>query len=307
MYKLVPDARVLAFMAGLLEGDGNLYANSNRHYVRIYSPDLSEVLWLTRVSKQVLGKYPIIGIDKPRNNKKLYLFRLEYHDQGTYRFFRELDLTTLSRLEVMNFISGIIYAEGHLKIRRTKSGIRLSVLEIELKKKLSVTKLLKAFDLINVEIKYYERKTRGHKVYYIDDRDTIEKLMDIVHLNWKWYKFLALKNETRFCEYAVIKLIDHVILNQVIGKFFLGHSLSVEEKHVLKEFIGANYVYKKIKTRAKLLDSSPLNTVDDFPRLINKLRVDYTKYLRYLQNNELKLISNMCFNVFKELCCKNAD
>jgi len=121
VYKLVPDARALAFMADLLEGDGNLYVNSNRYYVRIYTPDLSEVLWLTRVSKQVLGKYPIVGIDKPRNNKRLYLFRLEYHDQDTYRFFRELDLTTLSRLEVMNFILGIIYAEGHLKLEGQKA------------------------------------------------------------------------------------------------------------------------------------------------------------------------------------------
>lgn len=47
---------------------------------RIYMPDLSEVLRLTRVSRQVLGKYPIVGINKPRNSERLYLFRLEYHD-----------------------------------------------------------------------------------------------------------------------------------------------------------------------------------------------------------------------------------
>ncbi|RLE47509.1 MAG: hypothetical protein DRJ18_03150, partial [Candidatus Methanomethylicota archaeon] len=47
--------------------------------------------------------------------------------------------------------------------------------------------------------------------------------------------------------YVAIKLIDHVILNQVISRFFLGHSLSVEENHVLKEFIRANCVCERIK------------------------------------------------------------
>ncbi len=63
----------IAFLAGLTEGDGNLYAypNSNRRYVRIYTPDLSEVLWIIKTSKEVFDKFLIIGPDKPCCIKKL--------------------------------------------------------------------------------------------------------------------------------------------------------------------------------------------------------------------------------------------
>ncbi len=49
------------------------YPNGRRKYVRIYTPDLSEVLWIIKTSKEIFDRFPIVGLDRPRNNKKLYI------------------------------------------------------------------------------------------------------------------------------------------------------------------------------------------------------------------------------------------
>ena len=126
----------IAFLAGLIEGDGNLYVypNYRRRYMRIYTPDLSEILWIVKTSKEIFDKFPIIGLDRPRGNKKLYVFRLEFHDNDSYQLFSKINIVEMSEFELLSYLSGIIYAEGHIKLKRINGRILFDSLEIEMKK-----------------------------------------------------------------------------------------------------------------------------------------------------------------------------
>jgi len=64
-----------AVLAGLIEGDGNLYVSRgyNTSYVRLYTPDVTQILWTIDTAMELFDKYPIIGIDKLRGNKRLYI------------------------------------------------------------------------------------------------------------------------------------------------------------------------------------------------------------------------------------------
>jgi len=248
----------IAFLAGLIYGDGNLYIypDGRRRYVRIYTPDVSEVVWTAKVSREVFGKYPIIGLDKPRRNKRLYVFRLELHDRKSYDLFSRIDLAKMSYHELIGFLSGIIYAEGHIKTRRKGKRILFDALEIEMKKDPSIKLLIRVCNLLNINIRFYRRLKRGHKVYYIRDQYLVEKLMDIEHINWKWIKLLASLNKVDLCTYALTKLYDHVILNDIIGKFFSGKPLSEKEISLLNKMIDLE---STARTRASILGTSPIN------------------------------------------------
>ena len=65
--------------------------------------------------------------------------------------------------------------------------------------------------------------------------------MDIIHVNWKWIKLLASLNKIDLCTYALVKLYDHIILNNVIGKFFTGQSLSGKEMSLLGKIVNLKF------------------------------------------------------------------
>ena len=291
----------VAFLAGLIEGDGNLYAysNSRRRYVRIYTPDLSEALWIVKTSKEIFGKLPIIGMDRPRGNKKLYLFRLEFHDESTYNLFRKIDIAEMSDFELLSYLSGIIYAEGHIKIRRLNGRIQFDYLEIEIKKKSSIESLIKVCQSLGVQLKSYNRLKRRHKVYYIRNHHLIKETMDVVHLNWKWFKLLSSFNQIDICTYALIKLYDHVILNHIVGKLFSKQPLTNKEISILKRIINMESI-PRARTRASILYNSLINSVDDIVDLLKNLQhEDYViAYMHYLQNNELFFFYKYCFKQY---------
>jgi len=120
-----------AVLAGLIEGDGNLYVSRgyNMSYVRLYTPDVTQILWTIDTAMELFDKYPIIGIDKLRGNKRLYTFRLEYHDPDIYVLFDEYHLECLSKEEIFAFIAGLTYADGHLKIRKRGNSVGLNYLK----------------------------------------------------------------------------------------------------------------------------------------------------------------------------------
>ncbi len=291
----------IAFLAGLIEGDGNLYAypNSQRRYVRIYTPDFSEVLWIVKTSKEIFGKLPIIGLDRPRGNKKLYLFRLEFHDNYSYDLFRKIDIVEMSDFELLSYLSGIIYAEGHIKVKRMNGRILFDSLEIEMKKKSSIESLTKTCQLLGIHLKSYNRLKRKHKVYYIRDRHLIEEIMNIVHLNWKWVKLLTSLNKIDLCMYALTRLYDHIILNHIVGKFFSNQPLTNKEILILKRMINIKLT-SRTRTRASILYISPINNIDDVVELIKDLQhKDYIiDYMCYLRHNELSFFYKYCFKKY---------
>ena len=159
-----------------------VYPDGRRKYVRIYTPDVSEAIWIVRVSKEIFGKQPIISLDKPRKNKKLYIFRLEFHNSEIYNFFSKINITSMSYYELLSFLSGIIYAEGHIKIKRRSKNVFFDILEIELRKESTIRSLIRTCRLLGINIKFYRRLKRKSKVYYIRERYLVEKIMNIEHV-----------------------------------------------------------------------------------------------------------------------------
>ncbi len=280
----------IAFLAGLIEGDRNLYAYSNscRRYVRIYTPDLSEVIWIIKASKEIFDKLPIVGLDRPRSNKKLYIFRLEFHNSFIYNLFKTIDITNMSKFELLGYLSGLVYAEGHIKFRKKKDKILFDSLEIEMRKKSSIDSLIEVCQLLGIRLKSYNRLKRKHKVYYIRDHHLTEEIMSIVHLNWKWTKLLASLNKIDFCTYVLTKLYDHIVLNHIIGKFFSKQSLSYKETMILRKIVSTESI-SGIRTRASILYISSINSVDGIVDMIKSLphRNYVAEYIHYLRDSDL--------------------
>ena len=201
--------------------------------------------------------------------------------------------------ELLSFLSGVIYAEGHIKIKRRGKNIFFDTLEIEIKKEQTITTFIKICQLLGINIKFYRRSKRGYKVYYIRDRYLVEKIMDIEHVNWKWIKLLASLNKVDLCTYALAKLYDHVILNNIIGKFFLGQSLLEKEILLLRKIINSNSI---VGTRATILDTSFINSVDDILTIINNLNhKDYLiDYIHYIRKYEPSFLYEYCFKSILE-------
>jgi len=231
--------------------------------------------------------------------KSYYVFRLEFHDNNSYNLFRKIDVVGMSDFELLSYLSSIIYAEGHIKIKRINSRILFDSLEIDMKKKSSIESLIKVCRLIGIHLKSYNRLKRKHKVYYIRDRHLIEEIMDIVHLNWKWVKLLASLNKIDLCTYALTKLYDHVILNHIVGKFFSKQPLTDKEISILRRVINIESI-SRTRTRASILYTSLINSVDDVMDLIKSLQHNnyIIGYMCYSQNNELSFFYKHCFRQY---------
>ncbi len=205
----------------------------------------------------------------------------------------------MSDFELLSYLSGIVYAEGHIKFKSNGNRILFDYLEIEMKKKSSIESLIKACQLLDIYIKSYSRLKRRHKVFYIRDRYLVEEIMDIVHLNWKWAKLLASLNKIDLCAYAFTKIYDHIILNHIVGKFFSKQSLTDKETSILRRLINMKLM-PRTESRAGILYTSSINSIGGIMELIKSLQhKDYIiKYMNYLQNNELSFLYKHCFRQY---------
>lgn len=123
--------------------------------------------------------------------------------------------------------------------------------------------------------------------------------MDVVHANWRWVKLLASLNKVSLCTYALVKLYDHVILNSIIGKFLSGIPLSRKEILLLKEVVD---VGSKAMTRARILSTSPIDSVDDVLTIMNKLNHEeyLANYIWYVRRYEPSFIYEYCLRSILE-------
>jgi len=291
-------------LAGLIEGDGNLYVSRryNMSYVRLYTPDVTQILWTINAAMELFDKYPIIGIDKPKGNKRLYTFRLEYHDPNIYVLFDECCLECLSKEEIFAFITGLVYTDGHLKIRRRGNSVSLNYLEIEVSKKKTANKILNTLNALSIKFSVYRRRNRNTRAFIITDRDIISKIMDLAHINWKWVKYLALTNVIDTCNFIVARIFDHIILNLILGKLFTTYTISKEENSLLSEILGINSqeilnLKERKMTRAYILSKSMLKNIDSLLRYLMENKDCFNickRYLHLLSKNEKALYSTLC-------------
>lgn len=146
----------------------------------------------------------------------------------------------LSKEEIFAFIAGLTYADGHLKIRKRGNSVGLNYLEIEVSKKKTANKILNAFNTLGMKFSVYRRRNRNARAFIITDRNIINKVMNLAHINWKWVKYLALTNVINVCNSVVAKIFDHIILNLVLGKLFTTYTISKEENSLSSRILGIN-------------------------------------------------------------------
>ena len=127
--KWIPEpSKELAYVLGVLHGDGSICVNNHRYKIRLKVKDLQFAdIFSIAMAKTLNKKYSTPRWYEPKN-----IWRVVYHSKAFYMWFKEQTLETLkpfiehNKETVVNFLRGLYDSEGnHYKCKKKYSQIRL--------------------------------------------------------------------------------------------------------------------------------------------------------------------------------------